>query len=704
MSAENDPTTPPQDTASSTDAPKPTRKRAAKKVATKKRAAKKAVKTAKAQGPEQPEMFPADEAPNARSAPKRGRVRRERADPVQSSEASTSEASGSGKREETSVSDGGAQAGNASERRRVPTREAGPVPHEVRVAQSSVGERREIENEKGEDRRPHQEGRKPDGDRPQGRRSDDADVRRNQQQSRPQFARGGSERDDRGDRTGGERAQSQGGGGNPNDRGNDRHNRGNKFKNKKNKGKNRWQNKKKRVREDDTPIELGELPDFELFERFESIVEVAQTLRSGGGEPLDFNRIYNMSLPDLRVEVEAQGVRIAHHAPNRDQLLNALVVAAGEAKTAITTTGVLELLEDDDGGILVYERDNYRIKGLSAYVPQAFIERYGLQRGHIVKAQLHPHRENESCPFVVCVQEVMGRDPETLTEIIPFTERVPYYPLDRILMEGDSETHNLSMRVVDCLTPIGFGQRGLIVAPPRTGKTILMQGMANSIQKNYPDAHLIILLIDERPEEVTDFRRQVSGEVISSTFDESAESHVHAAEMVIEKARRMVEIGKDVVILLDSITRLARAYNTTMPSSGKILSGGVEANALQKPKRFFGSARNIEDGGSLTIIATALVETGSKMDEVIFEEFKGTGNMELHLDRGLSDKRIFPALSMDKSGTRKEELLYHPDEMLKIYSLRRAMKGLPSIEAMEMLIQRIKKTKTNAEFLMTVSR
>jgi transcription termination factor Rho len=300
----------------------------------------------------------------------------------------------------------------------------------------------------------------------------------------------------------------------------------------------------------------------------------------------------------------------------------------------------------------------------------------------------------------------MDQDPETLSEIVPFTERVPYYPTSRILMEADSEAKwdNLSMRVVDCLTPVGFGQRGLIVAPPRTGKTVLMQGMANSIQKNYPDSHLIILLIDERPEEVTDFRRQVSGEVISSTFDETAESHVHAAEMVIEKARRMVEVGKDVVILLDSITRLARAYNTTMPSSGKILSGGVEANALQKPKRVFGSARNIEDGGSLTIIATALVETGSKMDEVIFEEFKGTGNMELHLDRGLSDKRIFPALSMDKSGTRKEELLYHPDEMLKIYSLRRAMKGLPSTDAMEMLIQRIKKTNTNAEFLMSVAR
>ena len=486
---------------------------------------------------------------------------------------------------------------------------------------------------------------------------------------------------------------------------NSRNNKFNKNRNNK-KGKGRWQNKKKRTQEDETPIELGELQEFEALESVETIHALAAELTdNNGAEALDFNRIYDLPLPELRAEVEALSLEVAH-APNRDQLINALVAHVAKSKAPIATTGILETLEDDQGGIIVYQRDSYRIKALSAFVPQAFIEHYGLQRGHIVYAQLHPHRESESCPFVVKVHEVMGQDPETLSEIVPFTERVPYYPLDRILMEADSESKwdNLSMRVVDCLTPIGFGQRGLIVAPPRTGKTVLMQGMANSIQRNYPDAHLIILLIDERPEEVTDFRRQVSGEVISSTFDETAESHVHAAEMVIEKARRMVEVGKDVVILLDSITRLARAYNTTMPSSGKILSGGVEANALQKPKRFFGSARNIEDGGSLTIIATALVETGSKMDEVIFEEFKGTGNMELHLDRGLSDKRIFPALSMDKSGTRKEELLYHPDEMLKIYSLRRAMKGLPSIDAMEMLIQRIKKTSTNAEFLMSVSR
>lgn len=476
-------------------------------------------------------------------------------------------------------------------------------------------------------------------------------------------------------------------------------------KNKKGKNKSRWQKKKKIARDEISPIELGELPCDECLAGIEQIEALAAQLNANCGKELDFNRIYDMPLADLRAEVADLSLEVPH-APNRDQLLNALISHAAENQTSIISTGVLDLLGDNEGGLLVYQRDSYRATALCAYVPQALIDYYGLLPGHIVKAQLHPHRENESCPFVVKVETVMGLDPDQLTEIVPFTEGVPYYPTDRILMETDSESKwdNLSMRVVDCLTPIGFGQRGLIVAPPRTGKTVLLQGMANAIQKNYPKAHLIILLIDERPEEVTDFRRQVHGEVISSTFDESAESHVHAAEMVIEKARRMVEVGQDVVILLDSITRLARAYNTMMPSSGKILSGGVEANALQKPKRFFGSARNIEGGGSLTILGTALVETGSKMDEVIFEEFKGTGNMELHLDRGLSDKRIFPALSMDKSGTRKEELLYHPDEMLKIYSLRRAMKGLPSTDAMEMLIQRIKKTNTNAEFLMSVSR
>ena len=471
------------------------------------------------------------------------------------------------------------------------------------------------------------------------------------------------------------------------------------------KKKGRWQNKKPRSREEERPLELGELPEWETLEDPDAIAELAASVADTTGEPLDFNRVYNLGLPELREEAAAAGMEMSQ-APGRDQLINAIVASAAENRTRIETTGILELLDDEDGGLLVYERDNYRVRPLSAFVPRAFIDRYGLERGHTVRAMLHPRRGEATCPFVVAVDSVMGRDPDTVAGIVPFTEHVPYYPLARILLETESESgaDNLSMRVVDCLTPVGFGQRGLLVAPPRTGKTVLLQGMAKSIQANYPDAHLIVLLIDERPEEVTDFKRQVRGEVISSTFDESAESHVHAAEMVIEKARRMVETGGDVIILLDSITRLARAYNTIMPNSGKILSGGVEANALQKPKRFFGSARNIEEGGSLTIVATALVETGSKMDEVIFEEFKGTGNMELHLDRGLSDKRIYPALSMDKSGTRKEELLYHPDEMQKIYSLRRAMKGVPSTEAMEMLIQRIKKTKTNAEFLMSVAR
>jgi transcription termination factor Rho len=301
----------------------------------------------------------------------------------------------------------------------------------------------------------------------------------------------------------------------------------------------------------------------------------------------------------------------------------------------------------------------------------------------------------------------MNGDPEKASRVTPFTELIPYYPLERIYLETDEkvEWDNVAMRVVDLVSPVGFGQRGLIVAPPRTGKTVLQQGIARSLRVNNPKAHLIVLLVDERPEEVTDFRRQVpDAEVIASTFDESAESHVHAAEIVIEKARRMVEHNQDVVILLDSITRLARAYNTTMPNSGKILSGGVEATALQRPKRFFGSARNIEGGGSLTILGTALVETGSKMDEVIFEEFKGTGNMELHLDRELSNKRIFPALDFEKSGTRKEELLYHPDELNKIYALRRSLKGVPPAEAMEMFIQRVRKTKNNPEFLMGLGR
>lgn len=654
---------------SSEDASKPAAKRAVKKKAVKKAAKKAAKKTARKvakpaadKQPQQPDMFAAVSTPRVESS----------APAVEQAFVPSEVPAGSARKTGVVWSSDDAELAKESPQESASGNTSGKL--------SSAGE-----SSHGAE--------KPDEDKPQ-----DGKARGLRNESG-----GRNQRRDRNDR--GERKNERG----------ERPGRNGKFKNKgaahggqpnqKKKGKGRWQDKKKRAREEDSPIEFGELLEFEVLKNFEETLQMATDLRSGAGEGLDFNRIYNMGLSELRDEVAAAAVETPY-APNRDQLLNALIAKAGEQKVCISSVGIFEPLDGNEGGLLVYERDSYRVKALCAYVPQVFVEHYGLQRGHIITAQLHPHRENESCPFVVCVKDVMGRDPKTLSEIVPFTEGVPYYPLERILMESDTESKsdNLSMRVVDCLTPVGFGQRGLIVAPPRTGKTVLMQGMANSIQKNYPESHLIILLIDERPEEVTDFRRQVSGEVISSTFDETAESHVHCAEMVIEKARRMVEVGRDVVILLDSITRLARAYNTTMPSSGKILSGGVEANALQKPKRFFGSARNIEGGGSLTIIATALVETGSKMDEVIFEEFKGTGNMELHLDRGLSDKRIFPALSMDKSGTRKEELLYHPDEILKIYSLRRAMKGLPSNDAMEMLIQRIKKTNTNAEFLMSVSR
>jgi transcription termination factor Rho len=463
---------------------------------------------------------------------------------------------------------------------------------------------------------------------------------------------------------------------------------------------------KARVMDSDAgSLQMGELPMWEPLKQIEEIDRMAAEATGQGGQPLDFNHLYSLNLSELEETMHQAELNVPA-VPLRRQLIRDLLRDARAHERPIRLCGVLDLF-DDENGMLAYSVDNYRLRGLSCYVPQRLIERWGLRRGHQVEVWAHPPRDGESCPYALKVISVNERPPEDVAHITPFTELVPYYPTERFLMEtkADAKWDNNSMRVVDLLTPVGLGQRGLIVAAPRTGKTVLMQGMANAIRENRPDVHMIILLVDERPEEVTDFRRTVMGaEVISSTFDEPAESHVHAAEMVIEKARRMIEYGKHVVILLDSITRLARAYNTLMPSSGKILSGGVESNALQKPKRFFGSARNIEGAGSLTILGTALIETGSKMDEVIFEEFKGTGNMELHLDRALSDKRIFPSLNFEKSGTRKEELLYHPDELQKIYSLRRAMKGIPSTEAMEMLIQRVKKTKSNAEFLISLNR
>jgi len=449
------------------------------------------------------------------------------------------------------------------------------------------------------------------------------------------------------------------------------------------------------------PPVLGDLPDPARFSDTAALDALAKEISSGKGEPLYLDHLYSLNLADLTAFV--RGLKVDFEgAPNRVQLLTKVFAAATEARRPLADRGYVDLT--DRGAFVVHEQVNYRLYPEDPYLPESLIRRYGLKRGHQVEVTIQPPRENERCPSVVRIDKVMGHDPEDISKVTPFEELIPYYPLKRILLEDVEVQKDVSMRTVDILTPIGFGQRGLIVAPPRTGKTILLQNIANSVSQNSKFAKLICLLVDERPEEVTDFRRHTQGEVVASTFDESPESHVHAAEMVGEKARRLVEQGEHVVILLDSITRLARAYNALASSSGKIMSGGLESNALQKPKRFFGAARNIEDHGSLTIIATALVDTGSRADEIIFEEFKGTGNMELHLDRGLVERRIFPAINIDRSGTRKEELIYHPEELQRIYGLRRAMQGLGPIESMEMLIQRLKKTKSNAEFLLSLSR
>jgi transcription termination factor Rho len=445
----------------------------------------------------------------------------------------------------------------------------------------------------------------------------------------------------------------------------------------------------------------GDLPDPASFADVAALDALAKEIGSAKGEPLYLDHLYSLNLADLTAFARTQKVTF-EGAPNRLQLLPQIFAKATEDKRALADRGYIDMT--DQGYFIVHEHVNYRLYPEDAYLPESLVRRYGLKRGHHVEVRIQPPRDGERCPSVIRVDQVMGHDPEDISKVTPFEELIPYYPLKRILLEDPDIQKDVSMRAVDILTPIGFGQRGLIVAPPRTGKTILLQNIANSVSENSPFAKLILLLVDERPEEVTDFRRHTKGEVVSSTFDEAPESHVHCAEMVGEKARRLVEQGEHVVILLDSITRLARAYNALAGSGGKIMSGGLESNALQKPKRFFGAARNIEGAGSLTIIATALVDTGSRADEIIFEEFKGTGNMELHLDRGLVERRIFPAINIDRSGTRKEELIYHPEELQRIYGLRRAMQGLGPIESMEMLIQRLKKTKSNAEFLLSLSR
>jgi transcription termination factor Rho len=371
-----------------------------------------------------------------------------------------------------------------------------------------------------------------------------------------------------------------------------------------------------------------------------------------------------------------------------------------DSDTVLRGEGVLEILPEGYGFLRSADW-NYLYGPDDIYVSPSQIKRFDLRTGDTVLGQVRPPKEGERYLALLKVEQVNGEDPEKAKHRIAFDNLKPRYADRRIWLEQTSG--DLSMRVMDLLTPVGFGQRGLIVSPPKAGKTILLQKMANSIAQNHPEAVLIVLLIDERPEEVTDMEENVKGaEVIASTFDEPADRHVQVADMVIEKARRMVEHGRDVVILLDSITRLARAHNVVIPHSGKILSGGVDANALQKPKRFFGAARNIDSGGSLTIIATALIETGSRMDEVIFEEFKGTGNMELVLDRRIADRRIYPAIDVQRSSTRKEELLLEPHALNKIYLLRNFLADMPTVEATEFLLERMKRAKTNKEFFATM--
>jgi transcription termination factor Rho len=384
----------------------------------------------------------------------------------------------------------------------------------------------------------------------------------------------------------------------------------------------------------------------------------------------------------------------------KQELIFKILQAQTEQSGLIFSEGVLECLPDGFGFLRAPEY-NYLPGPDDIYVSPSQIRKFDLRTGDTISGQIRPPKEGERYFALIKVEAVNFEPPEAARERIFFDNLTPLYPQDRIRLETAKD--NLAARVMDLMTPIGKGQRGLIVAAPRTGKTMLLQNIANSITANHPEVVLIVLLIDERPEEVTDMQRSVHGEVISSTFDEAASRHVQVAEMVIEKAKRLVEHKRDVVILLDSITRLARAYNTVVPPSGKVLSGGVDSNALQRPKRFFGAARNIEEGGSLTIMATALIETGSRMDDVIFEEFKGTGNMEIHLDRKLVDKRVFPSIDINKSGTRKEELLLAKEELNRVWILRKVLSPLSQVEAMELLLDKMGKTKSNAEFLSSMS-
>jgi len=430
-------------------------------------------------------------------------------------------------------------------------------------------------------------------------------------------------------------------------------------------------------------------------------------------EALDAETAERANVPGLGLgELKAMGIqRLTQVAKDlnvagasglrKQELLFQILKAQTEQSGFIFSEGVLEVLPDGYGFLRAPDY-NYLSGPDDIYVSPSQIRRFDLHTGDTVSGQIRPPKEGERYFALIKVEAVNFETPDQAKNKLFFENLTPLYPSEALRLETAAE--QLSARVMDLMTPVGKGQRGLIVAPPRTGKTMLLQAMAQAIVKNHPDVYLIVLLIDERPEEVTDMQRSVSGEVISSTFDEPAQRHVQVAEMVIEKAKRLVEHRKDVVILLDSITRLARAYNSVIPPSGKVLSGGLDSNALQKPKRFFGAARNIEEGGSLTIIATALVDTGSRMDDIIFEEFKGTGNMEIHLDRKLVDKRVFPAIDILKSGTRKEELLLSRDDLNRVWVLRKILNPLSPVEAMELLLDKMGKTRSNAEFLGAMQR
>jgi transcription termination factor Rho len=423
--------------------------------------------------------------------------------------------------------------------------------------------------------------------------------------------------------------------------------------------------------------------------------EAGRQQQSAPAQAISLSAMKEMSITALTKI--AKDLEIAGATGMRKQeLIFEILRVRAEKSGNIFSEGVLETLPDGFGFLRAPDY-NYLPGPDDIYVSPSQIRKFDLHTGDTVSGVIRPPKDGERYFALIKVEAINFEPPEKTKEKIFFENLTPLYPQQKVSLETTSE--NLSGRVMDLLTPLGKGQRGLIVAPPRTGKTMLLQSIANSITTNHPEVYLIVLLIDERPEEVTDMQRSVKGEVISSTFDEPAQRHVQVAEMVIEKAKRLVEHKKDVVILLDSITRLARAYNTIVPASGKVLSGGVDSNALQRPKRFFGAARNIEEGGSLTIVATALVDTGSRMDEVIFEEFKGTGNSEIHLDRKLTDRRVFPSIDISKSGTRKEELLLAKEDLTRVWVLRKVLTPLSPTEAMELLLSKMAKTKTNSEFL-----